>query len=212
MPRWLQILFGVLLTAFLIGAPLYHYSARQKQVRNFRVVQEGVLYRSGQLSLDGLRRVIHDYHIKTVISLREAPVPGQPPPDLAEEEYCRLQELNYHRIPPRRWWAADGSVPGEAGVRKFLAIVQDPANHPVLIHCFAGCHRTGVHCAVYRMEVERWTNAAALAEVKALGYVNLDDEWDVLGYLEQYRPRWREGPVEEAEPPPAGRGPLPGLP
>lgn len=205
MPRWLQVLYGVFLTAFLIGAPLWYYSVRQDQLRNLRVVEEGVLYRSGQLSLAGLKRAVHDYNIKTVISLREAVAPGTPPPDLAEEEYCRAQELNYYRIPPRRWWAADGSVPAHEGVRKFLEILDDPANYPVLIHCFAGCHRTGAHCAVYRMEYNHWTNAAALAEVKALGYVNLDDEWDVLSYLEQYRPRWQQPVTEETEPPQAPR-------
>jgi hypothetical protein len=55
------------------------------------------------------------------------------------------------------------------------------------------------------MEYEHWSNAAALAEMKALGYENLDDEWDILGYLEQYQPRWKQNfaPTggEEAEPP-----------
>jgi protein tyrosine/serine phosphatase len=68
--------------------------------------------------------------------------------------------------------------------------MDDPANFPVLVHCFAGIHRTGAYVAVYRMEHDRWTNAEALDELRAFGYRNLDDEWDVLGYLEQYRPRW----------------------
>ena len=69
-----------------------------------------------------------------------------------------------------------------------MKIMRDPANHPVLIHCFAGIHRTGSYCAIYRMEFEHWTNARAIQEVKAFGYTNLDDEEDVLGYLERYQP------------------------
>jgi protein tyrosine/serine phosphatase len=57
----------------------------------------------------------------------------------------------------------------------------------VLVHCCAGVHRTGAYCAIYRMEFEGWTNAEALAEMKALGYSNLDEEWDIRGYLESYR-------------------------
>jgi protein tyrosine/serine phosphatase len=202
MARWLQVLLGGTLAALIIGVPVGYGFYREKHLRNVRVVKPGVLYRSGQLSLHGLKRVIHDFGIKTVISLREGQTPADPPPDLAEERYCRDQELNYYRIPTRRWWAADGSVPAEPGVRQFLAILDDPANYPILVHCFAGCHRTGAHCAIFRMEHERWTNAAALAEMKALGYVNLDDEWDILGYLESYQPRWRAiGALEEAEPP-----------
>jgi hypothetical protein len=41
------------------------------------------------------------------------------------------------------------------------------------------------------MEYEHWINQRAIEEVKECGYSNLDDEWDILGYLEQYRPRWQ---------------------
>jgi hypothetical protein len=39
------------------------------------------------------------------------------------------------------------------------------------------------------MEYEDWTNAQAIAEMKACGYNTLEDEWDVLGYIEKYQPR-----------------------
>ena len=42
------------------------------------------------------------------------------------------------------------------------------------------------------MEYEHWSNEQAIAELRACGYRDLDDEWDLLGYLEQYRPRWRQ--------------------
>ena len=40
-------------------------------------------------------------------------------------------------------------------------------------------------------------NGRAIAEMKACGYSNLDDEWDILGYLEQYRPSWMPPPEPE---------------
>ena len=78
-------------------------------------------------------------------------------------------------------------------------IMADPRNYPVLVHCFAGVHRTGAYCAIYRMEHERVTNAEAIDELKRSGYVNLDQEWDILGYLEEYRPSWM-GPPEPTAP------------
>jgi hypothetical protein len=33
-----------------------------------------------------------------------------------------------------------------------------------------------------------------------MGYDNLDDEWDILGFLEQYWPSWK-GPRPESTPP-----------
>ena len=155
------------------------------------MVKDGVLYRSGQMSLGGLKRVIHDYGIKTIITLRDATHPGDGPPDLDEEKYCKAEELNYVRISPRSWEeASDGTVPAEQGVQRFRALMNDPANYPVLVHCFGGIHRTGAFCAIYRMEHDHWTNAQAIAEMRANGYRNIDDEWDLLGYLEKYRPTW----------------------
>jgi tyrosine-protein phosphatase SIW14 len=191
MPRFLPYLFSALILGLLVGGPLAYSSYRHAALRHFHVVEPGILYRSGQLTLDGLKRVLHDYGIKTVITLRDAPYPDQPPPDLEEEKYCREQELNYHRISPRPWWASDGSVPAAKGVEHFLEVMRDPANYPVLIHCFAGIHRTGAFCAVYRMEFHHWDNARAIAEVVSLGYANLDTEMDLLSYLENYRPAWR---------------------
>src|SRR5262249_25558408 len=138
------------------------------------------------------KRVLHDYGIRTVITLRDAYNKGEPPPDLAEEEYCLKEEISYVRLSPASWWASDGSVPAEANVRRFLDVMRQQKNYPVLIHCFAGTHRTGAYCALYRMEFQKWSNAEALHELRANGYANLDDEWDLLGYLERYQPAWKK--------------------
>ena len=191
MPRLLPRLFGLFIVFLLVAGPFAYSRYRQATMRGFHVVQDGVLYRSGQMSLDGLKRVIHDFGIKTIITLRDATHPGDGPPDLEEEKYCKAEELNYIRIPPRSWEeASDGTVPADQGVKRFLQIMNDPANYPVLVHCFGGIHRTGAFCAVYRMEHDHWSNAQAIAEMRVYGYRNIEDEWDLLGYLEKYRPSW----------------------
>jgi protein tyrosine/serine phosphatase len=188
---------GLLVVAVIVGLPLGYAAYCNTHYRNFRVVKPGVLYRSGQMTLTGLERVIHDYGIRTVVTLRDADVEGERPPDWAEEEFCRKMDLRHVRIRPQRWWSPTGGpVPAEEGVKRFLAVMDDPANYPVLVHCFAGIHRTGAHVAIYRMEYDRWPTAEALDELRACGYRNLDDEWDVLGYLEQYRPRWWAAAVD----------------
>jgi tyrosine-protein phosphatase SIW14 len=191
MPRSLSYLFAALIAGLILGGPLVYAKYRHRALRCFHVVEEGVLYRSGQLTLDGLKRLIHDRGIKCVVTLRDAAQPGQPPPDLEEEQYCRAQELNYLRITPQVWWGSDGSVPAAKGVKQFVELMRDPANYPVLIHCFAGVHRTGAYCAVYRMEFHHWDNARAIAELMAHGYINLNEEMDLLGFLENYQPAWR---------------------
>ena len=48
----------------------------------------------------------------------------------------------------------------------FLKVVNDPANHPVYVHCAGGRHRTGVMTAVYRMHHDKWTAEQAFKEMK----------------------------------------------
>jgi tyrosine-protein phosphatase SIW14 len=184
-------LFSLLILAILIAGPIWYWKQRDAHLRNFRVVEDKVLYRSGQLSLKGLKRVIHDHGIKTVITLRDAAQPGERPPDWKEEEFCRMQELNYVRLPPREWSAEDDAVPADQSVRKFRAIMSDPANHPVLVHCYRGVHRSGAFSAIFRMEHQRWNNAQAIAEMIDHGYYTISGDKDLRGYLEKYQPTWK---------------------
>jgi tyrosine-protein phosphatase SIW14 len=195
MSRILSVSFGIPIVLALIAAPIALAVHQQAQTRNFRVVRPGILYRSGQLTKEGLKRIINDYRIKTVINLRD----GLTRVDQAEEDFCNGEDIRFVRILPSQWGDVGGSVPVEAGVRKFREVMSDPGNYPVLVHCFAGIHRTGAYCAVYRMEFEHWTNTRAIAEMKACGYTNLDEELDILGFMEQYRPTWM--PKVETAPP-----------
>jgi len=185
--RWC---FGLLTLGVIVGGPLGYAVYRNVNYRCFRAVEPGVLYRSGQLSQSGLERVLTDYGIRTVITLRDPSVSGKEP-DWGEEEFCQKRDVKYIRIAPQRWSSPDGGPgPADAGVQTFLQVMDDPENQPVLIHCFAGVHRTGAYLAVYRMEFEHWSNARAIDELRAT-YSNLDNEADVRGYLENYQPRWR---------------------
>jgi hypothetical protein len=179
-------MIGSLLVLFALAAPSLFAIKNKAQTRNLHVVRPGVLYRSGQMTRDGLLRTVQEYHIKTVISLRD----GLTVPDRAEEELCQSEDIHFVRILPSQWGDNGGSVPVESGVRRFKEVMSDPHNYPVLLHCFAGIHRTGAYCAIYRMEREHWSNAQALAEMRASGYSTLDEELDILGYLEQFRPSW----------------------
>lgn len=188
MPRVFRYLFTLVIVAVLVGVPWAYALYQHNRIRNFHVVREGVLYRSGQMSLAGLKRIIHDYGIKTVVTLRETRCPGDEPPDLDEEKYCIREAINYYRIPPRPWSGADGFVPADKGVEVFRQVMSDPKNYPVLVHCFAGIHRTGAMCAIYRMDFEGWSNARAIAEMRDHGYSLIDAHPDVQEYLENYRP------------------------
>jgi len=191
MPRLLEWLCGLGIALLIAIAPPWYHMYVNRTYRNFSTVRPDVLYRSGQMSRDGLERIIHDYGIRCVITLRDTDVPGQLPPDWEEEEYCRKEELYYYRLSPKCWWAPEGDPPAAENVKKFLEIMDDPKHYPVLIHCFAGTHRSGAYCAIFHMEFDHWTNREAVTQLFQSGYEHLYEEDDVRGYLENYRPRWR---------------------
>jgi tyrosine-protein phosphatase SIW14 len=195
MRRLLVPALGVATVVALIVGPVIYAFHEEKQTLNFRVVREGVLYRSAQMTLPGLKRAVHDYGIRTVVSLRDEDRPD----DLAEEAYCRKEEINFYRLPPRHWDTTDGPAEVEGNVARFRDIISDADNYPILVHCFAGIHRTGAYVAIYHMERDRWSNEEAIADLKASGYKTLPYDLDLLGYLEQYRPTWKQS----AEPPAA---------
>lgn len=179
---------GIVAILVLLAAPVVYAVHERNQMRNFRVVRPGVLYRSAQMTLPGLKRAVHDYRIKTVLSLRDADRPA----DIAEEAFCRKEEITFYRLPPLSWDTSNGPAPVEENVKKFRAIIDDPSNYPILVHCFAGIHRTGAYVAIYRMEKEQWSNEAAIAEMRRCGYDTLDSDQDIREYLESYQPRWKK--------------------
>ena len=187
--RWQFVLAGTAF-AMVVAAPLVYSSHCNTHLRNLRVVEAGVLYRSGQLTPAGLERVIHDHHIKTVITLRAARQSGGKSPDEWEESFCSAKGVNHVRIVPRVWGADEaGEIPAEQGVQQFLAVMDKKENHPVLVHCFAGVHRTGTMCAIFRMEYHGWTAERAMEEMQLYGFAPEDMHQHIGAYLRSYEPR-----------------------
>jgi protein tyrosine/serine phosphatase len=55
-----------------------------------------------------------------------------------------------------------------------VALMADPANRPLFVHCRQGQDRTGIVVAAYRMKEEGWKPAEAEAEMQSFGF---NDVW-----------------------------------
>lgn len=193
MVRSVRGLMVVAVLVLVVAVPLLYSSHLQTTVRNFRVVEDGVLYRSGQLSPEAFERVLNEYQIKTVITLRTVRDPKRPYPDEWERTICDARGLKHLRLVPRLWGEDEkGEVPADVNVQAFLEVMEDRANHPVLIHCFAGIHRTGTMCAIFRMEFHGWSADGAIAEMQACGFDPDDLHEHIEGYLRSDLPRWKQ--------------------
>jgi tyrosine-protein phosphatase SIW14 len=190
--RW-QIVLGLTAVGLVVAAPLLYATHRNWHLRNFRVVEEGVLYRSGQLSPEAFDRVLTEKGIKTVVTLRTSRVAGRLPPDTWEQSVCAAHGARHVRIVPRLWSPDEkGEIPADQAVQAFLDVMSDKSNYPVLVHCFAGIHRTGTMCAIFRMEHHHWPADRAIAEMRQCGFDAHDMEEYIEGYIRGYRPGWKK--------------------
>jgi protein tyrosine/serine phosphatase len=177
----------LLLVLIVCGTPFVYRSHQSIKYRNLRVVQDGRLYRSGQMSPSGFERAVRELGIQTVVSLRDTKLDDGVQADQNEEDYCQANGLNFFRLPPGDWSNRTGAVAGERPVRDFLAILDSPqVRYPVLVHCFAGIHRTGAQCAIYRIEHCDWNAKDAIAEMRSMGTPRTTFDDDLLNYLQNY--------------------------
>jgi protein tyrosine phosphatase (PTP) superfamily phosphohydrolase (DUF442 family) len=157
---------------------------RLKWTGKVAVVVEDRFYRGPAMRPGKLRRLVEERGIRTVIDLRREP-PGK---TRVADEAAELE-----RIGVRHVHLATGQVPPSEAVGQFLAVMDDEAAYPVLVHCTHGRGRTGLFCAIYRMEYEGWTNEAALTEAQRIGGTfrfGIDDRKG--RFIGEYVPRARQ--------------------
>ncbi len=197
--KFATVAAAVALLAFIVVGPLAYKADKHRTFRNLRTVDDGVLYRSGQLSIAGFEETCKSRGIRTVIKLRESTDKDKDQrTDAAEEAYCQAHGIVFIRREPRDWEPDDkGYVPAIENLHWFEDIIDDPVKtpRPVLIHCFAGIHRTGSLVAVYRMKYHGWSADEAVDELKECGHETSTFVGNMLPYLRSYEPKRRWVPL-----------------
>lgn len=195
--RWIM----VVAIAFIVGiAPVIHFRQVYGHAKRLRVVEQGKLYRSGQLTAVGFAEAVERYGIRTIVNVQD----DYPDPTLQKNFWSRdtVKESDWcARLGVRFVFIGPDLVPRKyvpdirpTAIDQFLAVMDNPENYPVLLHCKAGLHRTGCLAAVYRMEYQDWTVGEAYRELKAHGfgdrYCTADNDY-VKQYVLTYEPGHR---------------------
>jgi protein tyrosine/serine phosphatase len=197
----LAILAAVLAIA---GPPLLYHRYHLTTHKRFREVVPGRFYRSGQMTADGLADAIRKHRIRTVIDVQnefddpELRISFLNPGKRRESDVCRELGVRFINLDPDLVSRRDRN-PRPKVIESFLAIMDDPANYPLLLHCKAGLHRTGVLAAVYRMEYQGWNAHAAVIELKRHGFGDSACT-SANDYIEQYVLRYRPRASTEVKP------------
>jgi len=149
--RWLK---RAVLTVGLFAVLAGSWAGYLRLSGNFHAVEEGVIYRSAQLSGDEFQSRIRAYSIRTIINLR------------GENS-------------ERQWYVNEMMAVASTGTRhidfpisanrdltdvqldQLTAILRD-AQQPVLVHCEGGADRSGLASAIYEFAIaERSVSSAA---------------------------------------------------
>jgi protein tyrosine/serine phosphatase len=132
--------------------------------RNFGVVEEEAIYRSGQLHRALLERTLEKHAIDVVIDLDK---------DQHDDEHEAVEREVVERLGIRhaQFRGLNGSGTGDPQdyVDAIAVLLEERAKGKrVLVHCASGSQRTGAFVAIYRMLYEGWDGDRAYGEY--LGY------------------------------------------
>ncbi len=130
------------------------------------------VYRGANPSPEGYETLAR-MGVRTVVNLRSGN---------GEREMVESYGMRSVGLPMSAYGAVDADT-----VRRAVALMADPANQPVYVHCLQGRDRTGVVVAVYRMEVDGWSPNEAEEEMQAYGF------HDVWFRMKDFVRRYRSG-------------------
>jgi hypothetical protein len=162
-----------------------HFARRLPDARGVAYAAEVApgLYRGGRPNAEGVAW-LKSIGIKTVINLRH--YHGD-----TEKQQVEAAGLRYERIV-----LESSDAPRPEQIARFLTLVRDPTLRPLYVHCKHGVDRTGAMMAVYRMEEEGWSNAAAFAE---MDFFDSHTIWrDLRNFVRAYRPQKQRALVPAA--------------
>jgi protein tyrosine/serine phosphatase len=125
----------------------------------FRTVSDGI-YRGARPLHAGMEALAQQLAIKTDLDLEND---GSAIAD--EQKDAQALGIRMISLPMSGFFA-----PSDSTVNQALAILKDPANYPVFVHCQHGEDRTGLIVGLFRVEVQGMSPADAYAEMKADGF------------------------------------------
>ena len=178
----------LLLGIVIIGVGKYVYDVNINY--NFKTISEGKVFKSGVIPPAELESYIKKYHIKSVVDLRYPGTddlvnnPEIPEELISEKETIeKMNGINYYNV-------GSEQIPDRNTVDKFLSVMDDSTNYPVLIHCYHGEGRAPLFSAIYRMEYEEMPNEEARKNTRFLVKWSPFDKGNPKGeFIKKYKTR-----------------------
>ena len=183
-----KIVLYFLLFIVVVFAGKYGYDRNINH--NFETITDGKVYKSGVIPPDEIADYVKKYQIKSIVDLRfpgtgdDVNNPEIPAELIAEREaVAKIKGVTYFNN-------GSDQVPKQENLDSFFKIMDNPANYPVLIHCYHGVGRAEMYSAIYRIEYEGWDKDEARTSTRLLTKWSSFDLGKPKGdFLHNYQPR-----------------------
>ena len=151
-----------LILFLIIGGFVWHHKTRPY---HFKVVEAGILYRSGWMKPSDMDKITKKYGIRTVVNLCTPTESTYLQNYKDEQRVCQKNNVTVVNIP-----MPGNTPPTEEQITQWLSLLEDKESLPVLVHCAQGATRTAAMIAVYQMEFLEKGNHETLEELQTFGH------------------------------------------
>jgi protein tyrosine/serine phosphatase len=157
-----QLLKGIIITLLIIAAAKLLFD--HFHINNFRTVEPGVFYTSGQPSGMDYTRLFYSYHIATIVNIR--PASEHREKNWRNEEIVSMQNngINYIEMPIEK----TRYLPDKQTQEQFLTVMGNKSNLPVLLHGGRNDKRVAMLVAVWMVKTQNSTVGQTLKEVRRI--------------------------------------------
>ncbi len=129
----------------------------------FAEVEPGRIYRGAWQKPWPMRRVVRDYHIRTIVALAHPP---EHPLPVREQALARELGVRWVHVPIVDIRGLNDRHAISDQLEAAAAVVADPRNQPVYFHCHHGINRASMVQMAYRMLYCGWTLERASDEIE----------------------------------------------
>lgn len=156
-----------------------------KRYKHLAVHDPHMVFRSAWLDSDVFRELIEEHQIRTVLNLCE--------PDELGNSMCVSQRLAVRGSGARLIempMPASTLDPADPEIAKFIPVLSNPENYPILIHCQHGITRTAKVLVMYDVMFRGMTAEQSIAAMPLFGHD--DYPVSVRAFAKNFEGKYRE--------------------
>ena len=144
-------------------------------IKNFQVIKPGVLYTSGQPRGMDYTRLLYKYHIATFVNLRSTSEHREENWYNEEASWMRSNGVKYIELPLEKS-VLDDAIPDTEGSRRFLEIMSDGSNLPVLVHDSRGKDRVSYLASIWMLKSGNFTLEQTIDKIRKIEKQPLNEQ------------------------------------